>query len=188
MAERVCPVWIGYLLASPIRRLWHKPERLLGPHIRPGMTILEIGPGMGFFTLPMARMAGPTGKVVCVDVQAGMLDRLRRRAQKAGLADRIETRLCRADSLAVDDLAGRFDLVLAFAVVHEVPDTEGLFRQIHQGLRPGGVCLVAEPRGHVKQEDFRNMVCIAQSLGLDVTARPTIRSSLSVLLTRKTSC
>jgi ubiquinone/menaquinone biosynthesis C-methylase UbiE len=105
MAERVCPVWIGYLLASPLRRLGHNPERLLGTYIKPGQTILDIGPGLGFFSLPMARMAGPSGKVICVDMQAGMLDRLKRRAQKAALAGIIETRLCRADSLCIDDLA-----------------------------------------------------------------------------------
>ena len=59
MAERVCPWWKGYLLASPIRRWWQKPEELLAPYLREGMTVLEPGPGMGFFTLPMSRMVGP---------------------------------------------------------------------------------------------------------------------------------
>lgn len=59
-----------------------------------GMTILEVGSGMRFFTLPMARMVGPRGTVVCLDVQPEMLDALRRRAAKAGLADRIDARAC----------------------------------------------------------------------------------------------
>jgi ubiquinone/menaquinone biosynthesis C-methylase UbiE len=185
MATDVCPVWIGYLLASPLRRLAHNPEKILGPFVKPGAAVLEIGPGMGFFTLPMARMTGPAGKVVCVDIQAGMLARLKRRAQKAGLADRVETRLCTADSLGIDDMAGRIDLALAFAVVHEVPDRAGLFRQIHQGLRPGGSCLVAEPKGHVKQEDFRQMISTVQGLGFDVVDRPRIWGSLSILLKRQ---
>ena len=185
MAHDVCPVWIGYLLASPLRRLAHNPEKLLSPFVKPGVTVLEIGPGMGFFSLPMARMAGPAGKIVCVDVQAGMLARLKRRAQKAGLADRIETRLCTAESLGVDDLAGRIDFALAFAVVHEVPDAQGLFRQIHRGLRPGGTCLVSEPKGHVTPEDFRQTMSMVQGLGFDVVDRPHIRFSLSILLKRQ---
>ena len=80
MAELVCPWWLGYFFASPVRRLIENPEQLLGPYIREGMTILEPGPGMGFFTLPMAEMAGPKGRIVAVDIQDKMLGGLRRRA------------------------------------------------------------------------------------------------------------
>jgi len=184
MAERVCPVWIGYLLACPLRRLLQNPKKILSPHVRPDQTILEIGPGMGFFSLPMAKMVGPGGKVVCVDLQPRMLEGLRGRAQKAGLADRIETRLCTEDSLSIDDLAGRIDFALAFAVVHEVPDPKGLFSQIHQVLKPGASCLVAEPNGHVSAEDFRGMVSMVQTHGFDVADRPQIRGSLAVVLRR----
>jgi ubiquinone/menaquinone biosynthesis C-methylase UbiE len=185
MGERVCPVWIGYLLACPLRRLLQNPESLLRPYIKPSMTVLEIGPGMGFFSLPMARMAGPDGKVVCVDVQPGMLERLRRRAQKAGLADRIETRLCSKGSLGIEDLTGGIDFILAFAVVHEFPDPEGLFSQIHRALKPGACCLVAEPKGHVRKEAFEYRLSMVRTHGLDVVDRPPIRGSLSALLRQK---
>ena len=84
MSERPCPWWMGYLLACPMRRWSQKPEALLAPYLHEGMTVLEPGPGMGFFTLPMSRMAGPAGKIVAVDIQARMLENLRRRAMKAG--------------------------------------------------------------------------------------------------------
>ena len=62
MAEhRVCPWWVGYILASPIRKLTHDPAGILAPFVRAGMTVLEPGPGMGFFTLELARLVGPTG-------------------------------------------------------------------------------------------------------------------------------
>jgi len=54
MAHRVCPWWLGYLLASPLRRLLQDPAAIVGPYVREGMTVLEPGPGMGFFTLAMA--------------------------------------------------------------------------------------------------------------------------------------
>jgi ubiquinone/menaquinone biosynthesis C-methylase UbiE len=114
MAERVCPWWIGYLLASPMRRwLMQSPERLLAPFVREGMTVLEPGPGMGFFTLPLARMVGSKGRVVAVDIQAKMLENLWRRAVKAGLAERIETRLAKPETLGLDDLRSAADFVLA---------------------------------------------------------------------------
>ena len=80
MPERRCPWCLGYLLASPLRRLMRDPTRILAPRIREGMTILEPGPGMGFFTLAMARLAGPSGRVVAVDIQPRMLAALERRA------------------------------------------------------------------------------------------------------------
>src|SRR6266496_739457 len=84
--HRVCPWWLGRLLASPLRRLLQDPDQILAPYIRPGMTVLEPGPGMGFFTLPIARMIGEEGCVYALDVQSRMLDGLQRRAKKAGLA------------------------------------------------------------------------------------------------------
>ncbi len=59
MPERVCPWWLGYFLASPIRRLWQNPAQILRPYVREGMTVLEPGPGMVFFTLELARLVGP---------------------------------------------------------------------------------------------------------------------------------
>src|SRR6516164_4706360 len=112
MSEHVCPWWLGYLLVSPIRRWMQNPDELIDPYVTPGMTVLEPGPGMGFFTLPLARRVG-SGRVIAVDIQPKMLDRLRRRAIKAGLIQRIETRLSKPDSLAIDDLKGKVDFILA---------------------------------------------------------------------------
>jgi ubiquinone/menaquinone biosynthesis C-methylase UbiE len=82
MAEHgVCPWWVGYILASPIRKLAQNPAPMLKPFVRIGMTVLEPGPGMGFFTLELARLVGPEGRVIAVDVQPQMITGLRRRAE-----------------------------------------------------------------------------------------------------------
>jgi len=121
MDRHVCPWWLGYLLACPLRRWVADPAKILAPYVREGMTVLEPGPGMGFFTLPLARMVGATGRVVAVDIQPRALDALRRRARKAGLLERVEIRLSQSDSLGLGDLANQVDFALAFAVVHEMP-------------------------------------------------------------------
>jgi ubiquinone/menaquinone biosynthesis C-methylase UbiE len=185
MAERLCPWWIGYLLASPIRRWMQNPEELLAPYVREGMTVLEPGPGMGFFTMPMARMVGPAGRVVAVDIQARMLEELRRRAAKAGLSQRIEIRLAKADSLGIEDLKSRIDFVLAFAMVHEMPSAEAFFREARAALKPGGLMLLAEPAGHVKPEGFQIELELAGVAGLEVVTRPEIHRSMAAVL-RKT--
>ena len=70
MAHQICPTWVGYLLLSPLRKLLENPDKILRCFIREGMTVLEPGCDMGYFTLPVARMVGPRGKVVAVDLQA----------------------------------------------------------------------------------------------------------------------
>jgi len=102
--HRVCPWWFGYLLLGPIRRLRHDPSAILAPYLHKGMTVLEPGPGMGFFTLELARRVGRTGRVIAIDVQPKMIERLKRRAANAHLADRIDARVTRADSMQLDGL------------------------------------------------------------------------------------
>jgi ubiquinone/menaquinone biosynthesis C-methylase UbiE len=163
--HRLCPWYLGYFLVSPVRRLVEHPERLLRPLVRPGMTVLEPGCGMGYFSLPLARMVGPAGRVVCVDLQEKMITRLRRRAEKAGLLDRIETVVCGAEDLGTAAWAGRVDLALAIHVVHEVPDAGAFFRQIYDALGPGGTLLVIEPRGHVNAAQFDATIATAEDAG-----------------------
>jgi ubiquinone/menaquinone biosynthesis C-methylase UbiE len=184
MAEHVCPWWIGYLLVSPLRRVWQDPRKILAPYVKPGMVALDVGCGMGFFSLDMARVVGAGGRVVCVDLQAKMIEALVRRATKAGVIDRIDPRVCDRKGLGIEDLNGKVDFALAFALVHEVPDPEAFFRQLHAGLRPGGACLVAEPKGHVSERRFEGTLAAAKRAGLEVRERPGIRRTRAALLSR----
>jgi len=182
MPHSVCPWWIGYLLASPLRRLAYKPEQILAEHVREGMTVLEPGPGMGFFTLELAQRVGASGRVVAVDIQQEMLDHLKRRAGKAGLLDRVDVRLAQPDSMGLTDLAGAVDFVLAFAMVHEVPSPGKFFAEAARTLKPAAGMLLVEPAGHVKDAEFDAELADAARAGLMVAGRPVIRRSLSAFL------
>jgi SAM-dependent methyltransferase len=120
---------------------------------------------MGFFTLPLARLVGPGGRVVAVDLQPKMLDALGRRAARAGLLDRIDLRLAKGASLGVEDLHGTVDLAAAVHMVHEVPEQEGFLQQLWQALRPGGLFLLVEPKRHVSREEFDRTLAAAKSQG-----------------------
>jgi ubiquinone/menaquinone biosynthesis C-methylase UbiE len=183
MAEHgVCPWWAGYLLASPLRRLAQNPLRLLEPFVRPGMTVLEPGTGMGFFTLALARLVGPAGRVVAVDLQPQMIAGLRRRAERAGLIDRIETRVAPAATMALNAYEGAFDFVLAFAVVHEFPSAETFFAEAARAMKPGASLLLAEPAGHVSDDEFGKELALAAQAGLTASGGPRIWRSRTAAL------
>jgi SAM-dependent methyltransferase len=138
---------------------------------------------MGFFTLEMARLVGPKGRVVAVDIQPRMLEALRRRAGKAALLERIEARLVRGDGMGIDDLEGRVDFVLAFAVVHELPSAGRFFAEARRALTAGGRLLLSEPRLHVSEAAFGTTLEVARDAGFDVQERPAIAMTRSVVLT-----
>jgi len=185
MSARVCPWWLGYTLIMPLRKLWHDPARVLAPHVKPGMTVLEPGCGMGFLTLELARRVGPSGKVVAVDLQPKMLEGMQRRAAAAGLGDRVERRFAQLTTLNVDDMAGRIDFALAFFFVHEVVDADRLFREMHAALKPGGRLLLVEPMLHVSWRAYARSLALAQQAGLVVESRPRLRFCRSAVLVKR---
>jgi ubiquinone/menaquinone biosynthesis C-methylase UbiE len=146
------------------------------------MKVLDIGCAMGFFSLPLAQMVGSNGKVVCVDVQPKMIAALEKRAKKAGLSNKIETRVCDHNSLGLDDLKEEIDFAYVFAVVHEIPDTSRFFPEIYETIKPTGRLLVAEPKGHVSKKDFEITISAAAQSGFKVIDRPKIAQSRVVLL------
>lgn len=185
MAHAVCPWWLGYFLASPLRRLVQDPAAILGPHVTGGMIVFEPGPGMGFFTLELARRVGKEGKVVAVDVQPRMIEELRRRAAKAGLADRVDARVGPGAGMGIDDLEGRVDFVLAFAVVHELPDRDRFFAEAFRALKPGGRLLLAEPSFHIPKREFEASIEAARECGLRPDSRPEIRWTRTAVLRKE---
>jgi SAM-dependent methyltransferase len=182
MARLVCPWWLGYVLASPLRRLLQDPARILAPYVHEGMTVLEPGPGMGFFTLELARLVGSSGRVVVVDIQSRMLAGLKRRAARAGLLERVDSRLAAPDSMGLADLAGAVDFALAFAMVHELPAAGPFFSEVAAALKPGACLLLAEPPGHVKAARFEAELQAAAQAGLELVDRPPISRSRTALL------
>jgi SAM-dependent methyltransferase len=136
---------------------------------------------MGFFSLPMARMLGPSGRVICVDLQPKMIDGLMRRARKPGLADRIEPHVCRTDSLMLD-VREAVDFALVFAVVHEVPDPSRLMREIRTALKPGGLLLIAEPKSRVTAAAFAETTRLALAASFTRAGEPSIVRCRTILL------
>ena len=145
------------------------------------MTALDVGCGMGFFTIPLARLVGDAGGVIALDLQPEMLAGLARRASAAGCAN-IVAQPARSTSLDIDAWAGAVDFVLIFYMLHEVPDQSRLISQVYAALKPGGTILFAEPIVHVARRDFDRSLELLVEAGLSVIARPGIPISRAVVL------
>ncbi|MBN1118270.1 MAG: class I SAM-dependent methyltransferase [Bacteroidales bacterium] len=178
----ICPPWVGRLMINPARKLFQNPRKILSGYIQPGMNILEVGPGMGYFSIPMAKMLLPGGKIVCVDVQEKMLKVLKSRALKANTNGTVETILASGISLNLNEWKEKIDFALLFAVVHEVLDQKLLFSEVFDSLKKGGVVLFAEPKGHVNEHAFQASINIAESLGFRKVNTKPIGGSLVVEL------
>lgn len=179
-----CPWYLGYVLLNPLRGLLQHPTKILAPYVQPGFRVFEPGPGMGYFTLELARLVGPTGKVHVVDIEPRMLAALDRRAKRAGYQSRLDIRLGREDGLGVGDLAGEVDFVLAFAVVHELGDVARFFAEAAMVMKPGAQLLLAEPTGHVSEAMFAQECAAAEAAGLAVIDHPPIWQSRTAVFAK----
>ena len=177
----VYPWWLAYTFDNPVRKLFHQPEKMLAPYLCAGMRAMDVGCGMGFFSIAMAKIVGEKGKVFCVDLQLKMLEITEKRARRANLNGRMVFHRCEPDRLGI---AEKVDFILNFWMVHEVNDQEAFFRQLQSNLNPDGRILIAEPKVHVTDDEFRQTIEICQSAGLRICEQPAIRFSLAALFAK----
>jgi 2-polyprenyl-3-methyl-5-hydroxy-6-metoxy-1,4-benzoquinol methylase len=182
--QHVCPWWLGYFLLNPLRKYYQNPETMLMPYIKPGMKAVDFGCAMGYFTLPLAKLVGKAGHVYAIDIQQKMLDKLHRRAQKAGL-DSIIKAVIVNETTRFDELSEQIDFALMFAMVHEVPDKNALFETIGKMVKNNGIVLFAEPKGHVSPTAFEHSISVASAAGFEQTSRVSINGSHAVVLRKK---
>jgi len=177
--HRVCPVEKAGILDFGLRRLLQNPEKILRPFVREGMKALDLGCGPGFFTLEMARRVGSSGKVTAADLQEGMLEKIRAKIRGSELANRIGFHLCPPDRIGLSE---KFDFILVFYMLHEVPDQGAFLREVGALLHPTGKVLLAEPAWHVGRGEFRNAMALMEQAGFVVLEQPKIRFSRAVVI------
>lgn len=178
----VCPWWLCFTFDNPLRKLLHDPEAILRPYVHEGDRVIDIGPGMGYFTIPLAQLVGAQGRVTAIDIQSKMLAVLMKRAVRYGMSERITTHL------AINGLLGeheKADFILAFWMAHEVPDQQTFFAEVFNLLKSGGLSLLVEPFFHVPEKSFRRMIATVERTGFTVKDIPKIRLSRSFLLMRE---
>ena len=178
LGPHTCPWWIGLTFDNPLRRFFHNPSKIIGPLVSPGQTVVDIGCGLGYFSLELARLVGADGRVIALDVQKEMIDHASQRAAKEGLKDRIEFHVCSPNQLGLEC---RIDFALAFWVLHEVVNKNGLLEEVRSHLKPQGCLLIVEPRGHVSGKKFSESIELAKSVGYEILEGPPVRFSRSAV-------
>jgi ubiquinone/menaquinone biosynthesis C-methylase UbiE len=179
--KHVCPWWLCFTFDNIFRRLIQDPVKILRPYIKTGDMVLDTGPGMGYFTIPLAQMVGEKGRVIAADIQERMLLALAKRAEQAGVEKRIIMHLCYPDSLGVQE---KVNFVLAFWMVHEVPDKQRFMNELFSVLQDNGKFLLVEPLIHVTENSFESTVKSAIKAGFALGEKPKIFASRTALLVK----
>jgi FkbM family methyltransferase len=177
--KHVCPWYCCFTFDNIFRKGFQNPYKILSGYLKAGDTVLDVGPGQGFFSIPMAKMVGENGRVIAIDIQKKMLDILEHRAQKENVADRILFKLVSVTNYGINS---EVDFALAFWMVHEVPDKKALLQSIYDSMKHGKQFLVAEPYLHVTNRMMEETVKTAQGVGFTLINRPKIFFSRAALL------
>ena len=177
-SSNVCPVERAGALDNSLRRLVQNPKRILKKYLKTGDKVLDLGCGPGFFTMDIAQLVGQSGLVYAADIQEGMLDRVRKKISSYHLKN-IKAHKCEESTINLNDTV---DFILAFYMIHEVPDQDRTFSELKKMLNPKGKILIIEPIFHVTKQDFHNMIIRLEKVGFKTIERPRLFFSRSVLL------
>jgi SAM-dependent methyltransferase len=134
----------------------------------PGERVLEIGPGTGYYAVPVAEWLGPEGTLEILDVQPEMLEHTLRAARERGQDNVLATQ---ADARSVPFEDGKFDAAYLVTVLGEIPDQEAALRELARVVRPGGRVVVGELFGDPHFVRFGALVERARNAGLRPHAR-----------------
>ncbi len=119
------------------RRQWQDPEAILrGIGLKPGLTLMDIGCGNGFFTLPAARITGVNGKIFGLDISSQSIEEIRRKATAESLAN-LQLTVGRAEETMLCNACA--DIIFFSIVLHDFQDPSRVLQNARQMIKPGGI-------------------------------------------------
>ena len=178
--KHICPEWLAGFLDNWFRKWLQNPRKILGPYIKSGMTVLDFGCGPGFFTVEIAKMVGTSGKVIAVDVQEGMLQKLKDKIIGTDINNRIFLHKSIENRIGIVD---HVDVVVAFYVFHELTNKNDILDEIKSLLKENGIFIFIEPKYvHVSKQEFNDTVIKANNIGLKEIGSINMLMSRSVVM------
>jgi ubiquinone/menaquinone biosynthesis C-methylase UbiE len=178
------PVEKAGLLDSRFRILLHNPGKLLKKYVHPGMTVLDLGCGTGYFTLEAAKLVNSNGKVIAADVQQGMLDILKQKAINSKFGGVIEIHKCNENRL---NLSEKVDFILAFYAFHEMKYIDNIINDLTLIVKPETKIYISEQKFHVPKAHFNTIISKMENIGFEVCERPKICLSRTVIMKQKSN-
>ncbi|MDR2400664.1 MAG: class I SAM-dependent methyltransferase [Deferribacteraceae bacterium] len=172
-----CPWWFCPVFDNIIRERFQKPFDFLTPLVKAGFRVLDIGPGRGYCTFPLAALIKPDGIVYALDIQKKMLDILQKRAVKGGYSNVI-THLYDGKDF---NLQEEFDFVNLFWMFHEIRNKDTFLKELKRVCKAGCSILLTEPYIHVSKKEFGKSVQLFQDNGFNAINMVKIRFSRAVL-------
>ncbi|MDR1625940.1 MAG: class I SAM-dependent methyltransferase [Spirochaetia bacterium] len=169
----ICPWWFCFAFDNFIREWYQKPVKIMTPLVKPGFKVLDVGPGRGYCTFPLASLVQPDGLVVALDIQKKMLDILKKRAVRNGCSNVI-AHLYDGKKFGIEQ---RFDFVNLFWMFHEVGDKDSFLSELQGVCKAGCRVLLAEPYVHVGKKMFDKSVRLFLDNGFRIVDTPRIRIS-----------
>jgi len=165
--------WLPVLEDSD-RDAWQRPDEVVAlMAIAPGMTVVDLGAGTGYFLARLATAVGEAGRVLALDVDAELVAFMTDRASREGLAT-VEARVVAPDDPGLERAS--VDRVLVVDTWHHLQDRERYARRLAEGLRPGGTVVVVDleldaPMGPPRQHRLAAEDVVAELESADLTAR-----------------
>jgi len=136
------PEFMADFITNPGRLKMQPPGETAVRHgIQPGMTVLDIGPGNGTYTIAAARQVGPEGKLFAIDIEPRMIERVQKNAAAAGVGN-IEARVADVYDMPFDDRT--FDVITMIAVLGEIPEPDRALAECHRVLQLDGTLAISE--------------------------------------------
>lgn len=134
---------LTHILESEDREIYtQRVDLAAAVGLLPGAAVADVGSGTGFMTEEFARLVGPEGKVYAVDINPKMLALIDERAKRDGIADRVETVLCKNDSVELPPAS--IDVAFVCDTYHHLEYPRSTLASIREALRPGGELVVVD--------------------------------------------
>jgi ubiquinone/menaquinone biosynthesis C-methylase UbiE len=157
------PEFMAPVIDNPLRHKIQPASTLAVRHgLQPGMRVLEVGPGNGTYTFAAARQVSEAGKVVAIDIEPKMIDRVTARAAREGVHN-VEARLANVYALPFED--GTFDAIYMVTVIGEIPEPGRAMREFYRVLAPSGTLAFSELLLDPDYPLARTTVNLAQAAG-----------------------
>jgi ubiquinone/menaquinone biosynthesis C-methylase UbiE len=179
--EIPCPEWLCWLveIENPFFTSTRASTIIAHLDLKPGMSALDAGCGPGRLTIPMASQVGPTGRIVALDFQTGMLARAKFKAERANLTN-IDFHKAKLGNNELH--VGAFDRAVLVAVLGEIPDRHTALREIFGALKPGGILAITEVIADPHFQRRGKVTALASRVGFREKFRTGGRLAFSIYL------